>query len=135
VSEKIWLREIDDVVFGTLGAVVLRGKTQREHPVEVSINLTDVSRIAPLLMKAATVVLYAPPGHPAEGTAVSEMCFVTVADGHAFPAKDTKEPCLTLHTSGGLLQFHFPPNVGEKCGKELHAISIAASAPDPTAMH
>jgi hypothetical protein len=132
--EVVRFAEFSDVEFGTLGTIVLHGKGQNDEPLDISFDFTDIAKIVPRLMHAATAALYEGPTLPPRGSPVP-ISFPPVADGHAFAAKDTKEPCLTLHACGVTFQFHFPSNIAEKCGKDLHAISVAASAPDPTAMH
>ena len=132
---RIWLGHISDVSFGTAGTIVIQGKDRDGDDVEVVIANTDIGHLAPRLMQAATIALYSEPTLPPQGTSVSEMCFVTVVDGHAFAAKDTKEPCLTLHTSGGTVRFHFQQTAAIKCGKELHEIALAAAVPDQSRKH
>jgi hypothetical protein len=123
-----------DVEFGTLGTIVIHGKGQDDKDLDISLDLTDIAKIVPRLMHAATAAIYTEPMIPPAGSPVP-IGFPPIADGHAFAAKDTKEPCLTLHTCGVMFQFHFPSGIAEKCGKDLHAIAVAAAAPDPAARH
>ena len=134
MDNGIALANISDVQFGTLGMIDIFGKNFQEGDVKVSIRILDVITLVPRLMQAATSATWGDPEYPSAGTAVP-LCFVPVSAAHAFAAKDTKEPCLTLHTLGGMLQFHFPSDVGAECGKELHAIALAASAPEISSMN
>jgi hypothetical protein len=132
MDQTVRLTQFSDVKFGTLGTVVLCGKGPDEAELNIVLDLTDITRIAPRLMHAATVALRSlaeAPGSPIP------ICFVPVASADAFAARDNKEPCLTVHTHGGMLQFQFPPDVAIECGRDLLAIGIEASAPDQSAMH
>lgn len=132
MSEPLLLRDISGVRFGVPGTVVINGTDFKGATTGVSIPVLALTNLIPELAKAITATYYArahetpPPGSP-----VPE-CLVAVLDGHAFAAKDTKEPGLTLHTSAGTLQFHCAPAVAAQIGKDLLRIATAALPPAPS---
>jgi hypothetical protein len=127
------MSDVTSVEFGTLGTVTIRGSGPGGVAVAVNIPLTSLGTLIPRLAKAATIAVHSPAGHfPHDGTPVQDAYLIQVATGNAFPARDTREPGLTLHTPAGTLQFHFPPAVAAEIGRDLSRIATAALAPQPS---
>lgn len=135
MPNPIIMTNVTGVEFGTLGTVNIKGGGQGGEEIRFSIPITALQSLIPELAKAATAAMMAPAGQgPNNGDPVREG-LVAVTRGNAFAARDTREPCLTLHTCGGLLQFCFPSDAAIEIGKELVRIATEARGPGPAGAH
>jgi hypothetical protein len=120
---------VDEVRCGLPGTLVIVGRSEIGEPTYIAISVADVSKVAPALLEGATIGLRYQ--WPEAGTPVAGG-YIGVLESIPRAAKDTMEPLLRVHTDGGTLLLLFPPEAAIASGRELQALGIAASAPEPS---
>jgi len=108
VTISIRLREIKGLEFGSLNTAILHATSDQGEPIEITIDLANVGQVVPPLLHATTVALLYQ--WPTAGTPLLDG-HIAVHLANPYPAKDTKDAALTVHTSGGTLHLLFPPEI------------------------